>query len=424
MDFLAKARERAKELAQFDLDAMAEEDDYIHTESLNVSKTTSTTKPPPPAPTTGDQQQQQQSLANSSNFFIRQDSAASSQQSSSTGGYPITPAPSSAAPSSWAPALPDAGGALQHMASSSSWSLLDRKPASRTASGTNINVIGSSSSSIRVEEATARLNALVFDSTTTTTTTTASGDNRTATADAAGEASAHSQRARIMSSTSEASKTLSVMSDDHADNDDDDDASQDSYDENDPILSLLQQQQKPVAKTKNRFMNDLDQRLAQPAVPETVNPLEMEPSNSMNASSSKSMPPPRRLWPWQKPTTRPSATNANSNNNNSSNGDDNDEEAGGILGRPLWARPKKKKPKPPVEEEPFVLVSSGNLGFSEEEKQALASLKQSAKNNQDGDSGNILSDHPRESFVALTLVLGGAVYWFARTTAAADDFAN
>ena len=392
MDLWAKARDRAKELAQFDLDAMAEEDDYIHTESLNVSKT-STTQPPPPL-TTGDQQQQPQS--SSSNFFIRQDSVASQQST----GYPVTPAASS----SWAPVLPDAG-ALQHMASSSSWSLLDRKPASRTASGNNINADSSTSSSIRVEEATARLNALVFDTSAATTTTTAT---------AAGEASTHSsaQRARIMSSASEASKTLS-MSDDN----DDDDASQDSYDEDDPILSLLQQQQKPAAKTKNRFMNDLDQRLAQPAVPETVNPLEMEPSNNA-AATSKSMPPPRRLWPWQKP--RQTATNSNANNNND---DDDEEEETGMMGRPLWARPKKKKPKPTQEEESFVLVSSGNLGFSEEEKQALASLRQSANKDSAG-SGNILSDHPRESFVALTLVLGGAVYWFARTTAAADDFAN
>ena len=407
MDFLTAARERAKELVNLpDLDAMAADDDYIHSETLNVSSTKPTTttttttssKQPPPYET------QQQS----SSFFIRQDSLSSHQSSD----YPVTPAPSSA-PTSWTAAASQGGGggagALLHMgSSSSSWSLLDRKPT------TNRISTNPSNSSLKVEEATARLNAMVFD--------TASGSNSNTNF---GESSSHhSQRVRVASTaSSQASQTLSMSDDDDDGEHDanDDDASQDSYDADDPILPLIQQQQQQSRKgggankgSKNRFMNELDQRLAKPSVPENqggsshVNPLEME------GNSQSSLLPPRRLWPWQKSKPSPQTKT-----NPSNNGNTDDEEEGNATSRPLWARPKKKKSKAVAVDDSFVMVSSGNLGFSEEEKQALANLQQSAAKES---SGNILSDHPRESFVALTLVLGAGVYFFSRMTAA-DDFA-
>ena len=131
MDLWEAATRGAKELVNMpNLDAMAEEDDYIHTDTLNVTKTTTTTaQQPQHAPPT------------------RQDSTASSQSS----GYPAPAA------SSWmSPALPTSSShthnssGLVHVPSTSSWSLLDRKPPKQPASN-------------RVEEATARLNAMVFD---------------------------------------------------------------------------------------------------------------------------------------------------------------------------------------------------------------------------------------------------------------------
>ena len=402
MDLWAAATKGAKELVNLpNLDAMAQEDDYIHTESLNVSQ----------AGATKQEQQQQYTTPTSQHDYMT---------SSHPAAYPATP-PSTA--SSWMLSSQMAGtsssGAIQHATSSvssSSWSLLDRKVSNQQADTISPNV--------RLEEATARLNAMIFETGNAATTTTNYKNNANESSSrftnsyhthtSSSQLRPSSSRTTTSASASIASGTITT-----SEGEDDDDASQDSYDEDDPILSLLQQQHGNNHKTgsksntNNRFMNELDQRLAKPSVPTDEqslmvkynNPLQIESGDDNNDDTTKV---PQRLWPWQQQRQQRKSTREDENNGN---------EASDNTPRPLWARPKKKKSKSASDEE-FVLVSSGNLGFSEEERQVLANLrKQKAP-----DSGNMFSDHPRESFIALTLVLGAAVYFYSRLTAA-DDLA-
>ena len=311
MDLWEAARSRAQELVKLDLDAMAAEDEYIHNDTLNVTKTTST------APKTEPPAIQQNMLSSSSSHH--------------------QPAQSTA----------------------SSWSLLDRKPSSSQ---------NRQDSTARLQQATARLNAMVFD------------NNAPASTTSSVISVPPSSTAHSLPSASDA--------------DSDDNASQDSYDADDPIMSLLQKQKQPTHKNhddKNkRFMNDLDQRMAQPPSSHTpLPPMEVESG------------PPRRPWPWQRSAATNDKPSSNNNNNN-------------VMG-PLWARPKKKKP---TADEGFVMVSSGHLGFSEEERQALANLQKQSAEAAEGGGGNFVTNHPRESFIALTLVLGAAVYFYTRLTAA------
>ena len=314
MDLWEAARSRAQELVKLDLDAMAAEDEYIHNDTLNVTKTTST------APKTEPPAIQQNMLSSSSSHH--------------------QPAQSTA----------------------SSWSLLDRKPSSSQ---------NRQDSTARLQQATARLNAMVFDNNNAPASTTSS-----------------------VVSVPPSSTAHSLPS--ASDADSDDNASQDSYDADDPIMSLLQKQKQPTHKNhddKNkRFMNDLDQRMAQPPSSHTpLPPMEVESG------------PPRRPWPWQRSAATNDKPSSSSNNNNNN-----------VMG-PLWARPKKKKP---TADEGFVMVSSGHLGFSEEERQALANLQKQSAEAAEGGGGNFVTNHPRESFIALTLVLGAAVYFYTRLTAA------
>eukprot|EP00977_Amphora_coffeiformis_P001918 scaffold362_cov176-Amphora_coffeaeformis.AAC.44 len=388
MDLWVAAAQSAKELVKMpNLDEMAKDDDYIHTESLNVSNKAGMTK----------QEQQQE--------YMRQESSVSSHSAA----YPATP---SSTVSSWMSSPPTMAGAsgslpaaLPHTASSassSSWSLLDRNPSIR-------HINASSSTNFRLEEATARLNAMVFETGDASTTNSAKESSKWTSSHHTHTSSsqpATSSRMAASASGSIASGTITMSDEDH----DDDDGSQDSYDEDDPILSLLQQQRggsnhgSTSSNTKNRFMNELDQRLAQPSTDEQpllVNPLQIESGDDNNDTKSV----PHRLWPWQQRRQHPKPSRGDEE------GDNND------IPRPLWARPKKKKSKPA--DDGFVLVSSGNLGFSDEERQALANLQ---KQQAVPESGNLFSDHPRESFIALTLVLGAAVYFYSRMTTA-DDLA-
>lgn len=262
-----------------------------------------------------------------------------------------------------------------------------------------------------MEETAARLNAMIFD------TTSNNNDHNSSYHDASSHHSAShnassSQPTRVVTSAS-ASLASGTQSGDN-----DSEGSQDSYDEDDPILSLLH---KPRGgneaesnstgspqKSSSRFMNELDQRLAQPAADTSnTNPLQIE----TGGGDDQDTPAPRRLWPW--PQTRQSKPTKTNNDDNNNDPNDNNNKP-----RPLWARPKKKKRPPAADESSFVMVSSGNLGFSDEERQALANLQQQ----QGVDSGNLCADHPRESFVAVTLVVAVAVYFFSRMSAA-DDLA-
>jgi hypothetical protein len=273
MDFWAAATSRARDLASLDLDAMAADDDYIHTLELNVAKPTTST-------------------------------------------VELAPGMGATLSSAVAP-----------------FALLDRRPTS------------AKSSTQRAEEASARLNALVF----------------------------HDDAPK------------SHVTEDHGKDDSDD---EDLSDADDPILSLLRgsshagetHRSTPSRPPSDRFLSDLEQRTAQaaPLIPEEEEKVPVAP----------------KLWPWSARST--------------------EEAAGSRLSLgPLWGRPKKERPPPQDDPEHFTTVSSGHLVMDEEERRALASLRKQSTRSSD-------SWCDRETFVLATFLLGAAVYFYSKMSAADD----
>jgi hypothetical protein len=395
MDFWQVATNRAKEFVPIDLDAMAADDDYIHTESLNVTKTTTTT-------------------------------STKSNSHSQSNTIPVIPIPSTSTVSSQSTktSMPS---------THNTWSLLDRRSGHASSGGTAIKnngaggVDSSTSSTARIQQATDRLNAMVFDSDTAVSTTTYPGQQQHT------HSINNSRRTMTVSSSHHSSRNQQNIGND---DDDDDDASQDSYDEDDPILSILQQQQPPSARSKSKPNGDqfsqaasvpvVDQRLA--SVPSSfshsMTPMELETTAS---SASEPQPPSRRKMDWIWNSVQSFSSTTDDHNAIRTNERNTTTETAESTG-PLWGRPKKKKNNKHQNPQQlgFVKVSSTHLGFSEEERQALANIQATTTTTVSSSSNIVqllLQDHPRESFIAVTLVLGAAVYFYTRITEA-DDFAR
>ena len=174
---------------------------------------------------------------------------------------------------------------------------------------------------------------------------------------------------------------------------------------------------------KHRFMQDLDDRLAKEEPPQLPSAIPLR--NVLVSLSSSSTPssmnnnPVRKLasiFGFQKPP------NASSNvDQSSSNSDHHDEESNGSALPPLSKerlRPKRSNSSYPSQH--IDKVSSNNM-LNADDLLALQQMKQLTDAQNEFDIRQFLQTHSRESFIALTLLLSVAVYFFGRRFSVEDD---
>ena len=174
---------------------------------------------------------------------------------------------------------------------------------------------------------------------------------------------------------------------------------------------------------KHRFMQDLDDRLAKeepPQLPSAIPLRNVRVSlSSSSTPSSMNNNPVRKLasiFGFQKPP------NASSNvDQSSSNSDHHDEESNGSALPPLSKerlRPKRSNSSYPSQH--IDKVSSNNM-LNADDLLALQQMKQLTDAQNEFDLRQFLQTHSRESFIALTLLLSVAVYFFGRRFSVEDD---
>ena len=185
----------------------------------------------------------------------------------------------------------------------------------------------------------------------------------------------------------------------------------DNEEEDDPILNMLRDESMSSSKTSsrpkkntNRFLEDLENRMARPqeSAPESTQFLPPKETNqdskpsglwlsvlrngALQASSKSSTTTPQTVAPWSKP------------------------------------RKQRKQQQPQEEEmEPFEIVASDAM-LGQDELEELAQLKQAERT--PGITRllwRLVWEHPRESFILFTLLLGAFSYFYSRREVVEDD---
>ena len=170
-------------------------------------------------------------------------------------------------------------------------------------------------------------------------------------------------------------------------------------------------------------MQDLDDRLAKeepPQLPSAIPLRNVRVSlSSSSTPSSMNNNPVRKLasiFGFQKPPNTSTNTDQSS-----SNADDHDEESNGSALPPLSKerlRPKRSNSSYPSQH--IDKVSSNNM-LNADDLLALQQMKQLTDAQNEFDIRQFLQTHSRESFIALTLLLSVAVYFFGRRFSVEDD---
>jgi hypothetical protein len=161
--------------------------------------------------------------------------------------------------------------------------------------------------------------------------------------------------------------------------------------------------QKKIKKNPNRFMQELDQRMAMPELDNDDDDME---AGLLSSSFAKAPAEPSFLWGIL----------------NGGVGSRKQENSAAVTERkaaPLTRQARWTEPKP-VEENYAVVGSSSVLG--EDEIRALAQMKESSTR-QDMVTACLdkVRRHPRESFIVFTLLLGWLVYFYSRKISLEDD---
>jgi hypothetical protein len=164
--------------------------------------------------------------------------------------------------------------------------------------------------------------------------------------------------------------------------------------------------QKNVKKNSNRFMEELDQRMAMPELDNNDNDDDDMEAGLLSSSSAKAPAEPSFLWGMLSKGvgSRQQESNAAAK-----------ERKAAPLTRQSWRTQIK-----PVEESFAVVGSSSVLG--EDEIRALAQLKESSARQGMGTAClDKVRRHPREAFIVFTLLLGWAVYFYTKNISLEND---
>jgi hypothetical protein len=164
-------------------------------------------------------------------------------------------------------------------------------------------------------------------------------------------------------------------------------------------------------KNPNRFMQDLDQRMAMPEL--YTDDVEKAGLLSSEAPDNRTLEQPSSVWLWDvlKGGSRQQQQQQDSNTAATQE----------RKAAPLSRQDRRtQEPPKPVQENFYVVGSSSVLG--EDEIRALAQLKESSRPTGLVSSClGLVRRHPRESFILFTLILGWVVYFYSRKISAEDD---
>ena len=165
--------------------------------------------------------------------------------------------------------------------------------------------------------------------------------------------------------------------------------------------------QKKIKKNSNRFMEELDQRMAMPELDniDDDDDDDME-AGLLSSSSAKAPAEPSFFWGM--------LSNGVGSRQQDSNAATKERKAAPLT-RQSWRTQKK-----PVEESYAVVGSSSVLG--EDEIRALAQLKESSARQGMGTAClDKVRRHPREAFIVFTLLLGWVVYFSTKNISLEND---
>jgi hypothetical protein len=165
--------------------------------------------------------------------------------------------------------------------------------------------------------------------------------------------------------------------------------------------------QKKMKKNSNRFMEELDQRMAMPELHDNNEDDDDMEAGLLSSSSAKAPAEPSFLWGML-------SKGVVSRQQQESNAAVKERKAAPLT-RQSWRTQIK-----PVEESYAVVGSSSVLG--EDEIRALAQLKESSARQGMGTAClDKVRRHPRESFIVFTLLLGWVVYFYTKNISLEND---
>jgi hypothetical protein len=170
--------------------------------------------------------------------------------------------------------------------------------------------------------------------------------------------------------------------------------------------SPVPRQKQNIKKNPNRFMQDLDQRMAMPKLDHDDDDDDdnME-AGLLSSSSAKAAPAEPSAWLW-----------------GMLNGGGRQQESSAAVTerKAAFSRQDRQTQVKPVEESYNVVGSSSVLG--EDEIRALAQMKESSTRQGVGAAClDRVRRHKREGFIVFTLLLGWAVYFYSRKISVEND---
>lgn len=163
---------------------------------------------------------------------------------------------------------------------------------------------------------------------------------------------------------------------------------------------------KKMKKNPNRFMQELDQRMAMPEVDNDDDDDDDMEAGLLSSSSAKAPAGPSFLWGM--------LSGGVGSRQQESGAAATERKAAPLSRQARWTEAK------PAEQNYAVVGSSSVLG--EDEIRALAKLKESSARQGLGTAClDKMRRYPRESFIVFTLLLGWAVYFFSRNVSLEND---